>query len=342
MLKLLQASDMEMRADTYKYDEIRRVANEEAVDGVFLLGDFVYGGNYIRIAEEGDRRLNDILRISERDAENLAIYENIKKYGPDRLKEFLSASGIPEQVKNKVRAVLGAYSERKPEIDAVLRKLEANNKIIIRARAKTLEDILKKSEQDFKKIDNVLAGINADIYGVAGNHDPANIYGVMQNIIFVERQEEPIDFHGLKIAGAVNSYEQIVGLPEELFPHLGIDPSTSQAKQKIAEIGAEEFYSRNPEYQRLKGKKIDVLLMHKGVGSLAVEGDVNADYGAGIARIVQEAKPKIILCGHLQKVGWKTEENGFQGIRSSEKKFYILHIDESAKRIRKIVPYEFV
>ncbi len=40
MLKFLQASDMEMRNDPYKYEEIKRVANEEGVDVVCLLGDY--------------------------------------------------------------------------------------------------------------------------------------------------------------------------------------------------------------------------------------------------------------------------------------------------------------
>ncbi len=351
MVKILQASDIHIGNNPYRFKAIAELANKQAVDGVFLLGDFVRGGKYLAMALKGKKRESEILsrELTPRELENLEINREIQEQGLEGLTSTAVSEDIPLRARRRIKHLLDLYSERKDEIrasapryqQAVNRRLQE----LAKAAQETIQQIAEKSEEDYGVIDDILAEINAPVFGVAGNHDPLTVYG-MRNITFVERQEQPVELKGLRIVASVNSYEKISGTPQQLYPHLGIDRTEKELAQFIRRYGTEEdlerWYESNREWQRLRDlEDVDILLTHKGLDSLAESSEQsNHSFGSGVARFMRENQIPMAFCGHIHS-GLFTDEHGYQGLRSSDKRVYVVEINERTKEIDKIIVYKW-
>ena len=95
-------------------------------------------------------------------------------------------------------------------------------------------------------------------------------------------------------------------------------------------------------YQRLKDKKIDYLVCHKGPGLLAMEKktikkekvEINYGSGIGLNKILSSAKPKVVTAGHIHgkcRVG----RADCQYIGTSDTAFTVADVDAVKKEIVK-------
>lgn len=213
--------------------------------------------------------------------------------------------------------------------------------------------------QYFLTADNMLKKSKHKYLGVLGNHDP-NYVHQMQGIHWLDK-DGPVEVKGLKIAGAQNMPETeiIQQFPKDLYAGRERDKYISDIEKFIKETGTKEdldnFRKSNPVYQRLvketKEKTADILVAHTGIEKLALEErkdgqKIDWQYGAGLALWAKDKvlrkEPLIMMCGHVHPQPLYLNENGYQGLRASNERAYLVHVNTETKQIEQIDVYKRV
>ena len=104
---------------------------------------------------------------------------------------------------------------------------------------------------EIKAIDEVLKACKKPIYAVTGNHDPIFTYKLMENVHFLDR-EGSAAIGGINFAGTPSTYEMVPGILPVDYGHLG-------------DYNVDGNVADSPEYRRLSGESIDVLVTHCGL-----------------------------------------------------------------------------
>lgn len=366
VLKLLQASDVHEEDDVRmpRWRDVRSLANSSKVDIALLLGDF-FDEQDSMIAAELQKELSAACQqhFPKSMLKDVDVYNRLNRHvqevgGLERLKQAVEGPEVPDELRNEIKGLIGYFEANKnrikPSLDAFSRDKWLKDK-----HKKMADVISQEAGERYKRLDDLVGGIKAPVLGVRGNWEVDCVYD-MKKIQFVEKK--PVTIKGLTFAGAPNWYERLAALPAGLYAKHEWDPaSVDDMVNFIQNNGTQEDlekYVRNveagnplaipekikkklPTYARLENVKADVLLTHKGPGLMAVEGDKDLGSGFGLEHAMQKMKPKIVLGGHIHGKGFFTDEDGYQGLRSTDRRVYISHVDNSAKKILKIEVYKW-
>ncbi len=366
VIKLLQASDVHEEDDVRmpRWKAVRSLANSSKVDIALLLGDFFHTQDVV-IADELKKELSaeyqtHFPKSLLKDVQvHTDLVGSIKQVGGlENLKQAVEAPGVPEEMRKEIKGQIAYYEANK---DRIKNSLDAIGKDKwLQGKHKSIADIIsKEAGSRYKKLDELVGGIKAPVLGVRGNWEVDCVYD-MKKIQFVEKK--PVTVKGLTFAGAPNWYEALAHLPGELYSKHEWDPANPQGVvdfiQKNGTQEDLEKYVRNveagnplaipekmlkkfPTYARLENVKADVLLTHKGPGLMAMEGDEDRGSGYGLEHAMRKMKPSMVLGAHIHGKGLFTDEDGYQGLKSTDRRVYISHVDNSAKKILKIEVYKW-
>jgi len=364
IVKLLQASDIHEEDDVGlpMYHNLVELSNSENVDIALLLGDY-FGEQDLRLAKQHQQKIAQEIQnlLPEEVHHDITLHSIIEEQlgGLERAKSLLDSPEAPPEAKKQLVEYIEQYEARKDHIPASLAQVKKHEPTIQKYNEVMTADISNKAAQRYVRLDKVVAKFNAEVLGTRGNWELDPIYG-MKNIHFVEKK--PVTHKGLSFAAAPNWYEALANIPKELYQLAEHDPvSPQQMVEFIAQHGSEEdvnTYINNvkagdklgvpesvkallPVYRRLKGVKADILLTHKGPGWMATQGDKDYGSGMGLEMIMEEMKPKIVLGGHIHGRGLSSDEEVWHGVRSSDHRVYITHVDNQTKIIEQIDVYHW-
>ncbi|GEM_PF-2661656 len=363
MIKLLHFTDPHSEDDYIfsKFGYVRDVAKAEKVDGVLCGGDFLDDFDLPNMQAVYHGRHSDLVKlIPEKDSycldldwkvENSGGYEKLLMSGNAGLMRlaqgyaFFQSDIISAKQRNADRLKMNeVYIEI--SLNNVRKKLEPSNRL----RCAVL--------------DKIFGEMNCPVYAVPGNHDVDSFVNYdWKNLKFLD---DIADVKGLKIAAAPNWYElagvpfDFKGMEQDIF-HGGnvgeksheLDDILNYLRQQYPEQEVRELINQQiastSVFQRLYGKQFDVLLTHKGPHSFATEtrneGILNFGSGAGLEAIIEQAKPKTILMGHVhvplvatQKV---SDDYSYQGLRGSPNEFFVDYFDDNTKHLAKFESHKW-
>jgi hypothetical protein len=175
-------------------------------------------------------------------------------------------------------------------------------------------------------------------------------------MVFLEKLKNPVNINGILIAGALG-FHQKLNFQDEAFDQLfygntELGEPIKDMAEFIKQFGSKDdlkkFFENNINYRRLKDKKFDMLLAHKGPFGMSVDINDPNDYGLGpgkwgfdpgLAKIVEEKKP-IVLAGHVHLSEYYSDKPGYMEIRGSPNRSYLLHVNIDTKEIEQIDVYK--
>ncbi|MBD3362063.1 hypothetical protein GF358_04730 [Candidatus Woesearchaeota archaeon] len=348
----LQISDIHDKGDLSELEALVSFANETKPDVVVAAGDLSDGAVYQQLFLQANKKIIEAIDMPAEEKELVKyqqMHELVSKEGEEKVREHLqSVSGTAEEGEQMLEE-FKKYLSNKENIAKAINKFQeelGKNKETIAAENKKVFDTIK---QHLTGMNTKLGEIKSKKVGVRGNHDSDYVYK-MNNLHWLEK-DGPAEINGITFAGAPNTYEAIAGMPQQFYSKLEDDVPIQDINEFIKQFGTnedlEEFKQNNPVYQRLEkqlqGKSTDFLVTHKGIG----EFSQGFGYGAGLAlwvkdKIIQENKSPIILSGHIHGDELYSAEEGYQGLRSSNQKAYIMYIDSETKKIKQIDVYKKV
>ncbi len=366
LVKLLQASDIHEEDDKNlpRYHAIRALAEKEHVDALLLLGDF-FAEQDLKKSQTLEQKIGKELQgrfskevLADVQAHQI-VAQGVDQVGSvEQLQKLLKNPSLPEDKKKELSAALSHYDKNQQRIGKSIEKLN-NDPWLQQQEEGKLTHIIQEAAQRYSRLDAIFKDTKMPVLAVRGNWDLDPVYG-MKNVRFVEKEEKPIAIKGLTFVGAPNWYERLASLHPALYEQAEVDPvGPQEIAAFIEEHGTKEdleSYVRSvqakkpqfpsalknklPVYNRLQ-QKADILLTHKGPGLMAVEGKTNAGSGLGLEYALREkVKPTIILGGHMHR-GFFTDKEGYQALRSGDKKVYVSYVDNTTKKITKIIVYSW-
>lgn len=195
------------------------------------------------------------------------ITASVKKYGSEALVKH-----IEETERIDLSAVLEDLGEDKSK-----KVLEEAHKAF---RAYQVSEM--------KAIDEILKGCKKPIYAVTGNHDPIFTYQFMENVHFLDREGSAV-IGGLKLAGTPSTYEMVPGILPVDYGHL-------------RDYNVDGNVDSSPEYRRLNGQDIDVLVTHCGLVDRLQRDTMRGKKPDQIMyKIMKEKGVKVNLSGHFHE-----------------------------------------
>lgn len=346
MVKLTVTSDL--HGEEAKYLALVEHANQSDTNAVVVNGDFLdeldqeRGFKYQEsMSKIKFKYISDKERFDE--AIKLAhivqrIEANITQLGSkEKLAELvISNNKLDDKIKEELLLAVQNHESNKSRLEKLSKDIEEQEgDNLEKGEKESIKSFQEQTRKDIKSIDDILAGSQKPVYGVAGNHDPALVYE-MKNVRFLERTKT-VNIKGLRIAGNPSTYELPMGLPQELYSHLDRHGAMSDkdAEAVLLEKKIEELES----YQRLKDEEIDVLCLHKGVGNKMTSE--KSGYDPVAYRLVKEKRIPFILCGHFHS-GLIARANDILGIRSGPDTVYEVDINPETKQVNYIDIYKFV
>lgn len=378
VIKILQATDVHETdvENLPRYHKLNELMGE--ADLAYYGGDFFEVEHHLW-QEMVHGVLEDLVqRHSEETVRDWMFYGQVTHGGGvQELKSLLGSQELSEENRDQLEAVIGEYEQNRDRIEGNAKKIETDDEFR-RQNEQLLGNYAGKIREIYGRLADVMAEAPAPILVVRGNHDLDMIDEALDDLVQDGKVYRPDLADGavsvpgidLTFAGAMNWYEALRVVPGELYQTAEFDlfmtnkPESQQmwAKQALAFIqqyGTEDdvlqyvesvkrgdpwgvpdrVKEKLPVAQRLKGTKADVLLTHKGMGMFATSGDVDQGSGIGLDYVVKEMQPAIHLCGHVHGEGLVSEENGVQGVRSSDQKVYMLHVDEETKEVVQVDVY---
>jgi len=349
--KLLQVSDLHDKGDCREIDGLAQLVNETKPDSILAAGDIFDGIVYHKLFLEANEKIDSIINLTDEEkviSKIQPMYEQLRNMSEDEIKQKIQNLDKPEKEKKQIIENVQTYLENKEEINQIMDNLDSKIKNNQEKIAEINQEVINTIAQNMKKSDEELSKIKPKIIATRGDHETDIAY-LVKNIHWLEK-DGPVSVKGLTIAGAPNTYEQIKGIPEELYNKLEEDEPIKDIEEFIKQYGTkddlEKFKENNQTYQRLenqlKDKKADILVTHKGIDSFAGKWG----YGAGLALWVKEktidGKKPIILCGHEHSNPFYSNEHGYEGLRSNPERAYVLYVDTETKKIKEIDVYKKV
>lgn len=362
--KFLHSTDIHAYGDMKDLIAVKDLANSiNGLDAMLFTGDLFEGKFYLEKSWKCTKEIRKIVlgALSEADMQCITLHQKISEIGGEEaIKKALEQGEIPEQEKEGLTKILQMYEEKKPAIKNAFQKAaeseQKNQKQIVSMRQKTLEEMTAMIDKDIENMDAVLQDIKAPRYGVRGNHDPNAIY-TLQNMTFLERLKNPVNVKGISIAGALGFHQQLnfgdEAASELFYSGVEFEPCIADMAEFIKKFGNKDdlkkFFENNTNYRRLKDKKFDMLLSHKGPFDMSVDtydptdccglGPGKWGFGPGLAKIVEEKKP-IVLAGHVHLSEYYSDKPGYMEIRGSPNRSYLIHINTETKEIEQIDVYK--
>jgi len=348
----LQISDLHDKGDLSELEALVSFANQTKPDVLAIAGDLQDGLTYRQFFLEANQKIIESIDMPDEEKELVKyqqMHDLVSQEGEETVRENIEQLAQTHEKGKQIMGEFEKYLNNKENVENAINKfydeLEKNKESIEQENKKAFAKI----QQHLVGMNNKLGEIKAKKIGVRGNHDIDAIYSLDQ-IHWLEK-DGPAEIKGITFAGAPNTYEAIIGVPSEFYNALEDDPPTKDITEFIKQFGGDEdleaFKQNNPVYQRLEkqlqGKSTDILVTHKGIGEFAHE----YGYGAGLAlwvkdKIIQENKPTTILSGHIHGDELYSTTEGYQGLRSSNQKAYIIHMDSETKKIKQIEVYKKV
>lgn len=344
--KIFQFGDLH---DPRKYSSVRQFMQSRSdIDVGVFVGDCFEGKLYAEKFQEVLKtemgKLNN--NLTPDDAKLLQIAKIVQTNGGiEALEKALVENPDPE-LTDQISQIVDNYKQNEAQIQGVIQKqnkfVHDNKDKIQAAQKKSLEAVLGMAKKDAQAANKELSQVRQKIVGIPGNHDLVNIYEHLSAIHWLDKKG-PIKVGGLSFGGMINcgDKDRIVA-SEELYAHFEKDVPYERIEEFLKNNGSasdlKEFYANNPVVQRCKGQSIDCLVTHKGFDDFAGGFGVNA----GAKRAFETMKPKLQLCGHIHGQGLYDDRKGYQGLKSTEKYAYVIHVDNDTKEIEKIEVYKWV
>lgn len=359
MVRILNVSDTHSD-DPSKFKYIVKVANSQRADAVVHAGD-VLGKReqhrYAIVYHESNDRFMDWLPSEHRHIMrvNLEVEQN---GGIDAIKEASD--------ENKDLQVLAErYDIYRSQIDALNKRYKSLGEFNDAWTKRDLEKASKKLDKEmfyvFARLDSALSGCKCPVYFVRGNWDTDRFMNYKwKNLKFLSGV---VNVKGINVAGAPNWNEKVPPIPKSDYKNMEEDLmsggnysehsrefETRMNKELLREENQKLTYEKivqkildgNAVYKRLKGKKIDYLVCHKGPGFLATEKkiikkkeeQVNYGSGIGLEHIIRGSKPKVISAGHIHgKCRIGRFDDGGQYVCTSDKAFTVADVDAATKQV---------
>jgi Icc-related predicted phosphoesterase len=325
----------------YNLEAVIDLSKKEKVDIVLNAGDLVDAWQYV------NRHLKRIQEavLSEEEAEvliqNQGIAQWVAKEGEENIRKVLE--NMPSEENQKILSELEKYISNKDAFLAAAAKFKKGmENPSEEIKTKTLEEIAGH----ISMIDKKLKEFEAPVISVAGNHDPDFVYE-MKNTHYLEKKGA-VNARGLTIDGTPNTNEIVPHLPEEFYRKEN-DDFHPDVEGFIEQFGTEEdlqnFKTNNAVYKRMK--KADLVLAHKkpqrfSVDSEGQDMDTQFGYGAGLMQIIKDTNPSVILSGHTHGREFFSTECGYEMLRASHQRAYVLEINTETKQIERIKVYRRV
>ncbi len=359
MVRILDVSDTHSD-DSSKFKYIVNVANSQRADAVIHGGD-VLGQKelhrYAMVYHESNDRFMGWLPSEHRHIMRVDL--EVKQNGGIDMIKALSDENDDLQI------LAERYDIYKPQIDSLKKRYASLREFNDAWTKRDIERASKKNDEEMfyvcARLDNVLDNCKCPVYFVRGNWDTDRFVKYKwKNLKFLSGV---VNINGVNVAGAPNWNEQVPPIPDSDYKGREKDlmfggnysehsrefearMNEELVREENRELTREEIIKKilndNPVYTRLKGKRIDYLVCHKGPGALATEVKIKnnepklVNYGSGIGleSILRSAKPKVISAGHIHgkcRVG--RMKNAYQYVGTSDKAFTVSDIDAVTKQI---------
>lgn len=355
--KLLQVSDSHDRGDLLELEAVVNLERETKPTATVFIGDITDGLRYRDMFVNAQKEVFTSVDMPTEEKQAAIKYSMVhalvEEEGEEKIRNEINTAPDLEN-RDQIRETFESYVKNKDAIQKILRKFHSDfGQKITDANKKILETILTEAAETDKKIGEM----KSKILAVRGNHDLDSCYS-MKRIHWLEK-DGPVDLQGLLVAGAPNTMHHVKGIPAQLYSTLEEDIPISDIEKFIKETGTKEdienFKKNNPVYQRLttqlQGRTADMLVTHIGLGTLALEErkdgqKIDWGYGAGLALWVKDKvlkkEPLIMLSGHVHSQPLYVKEHGYQGLRSSNERAYVIHVNTETKQIEQIDVYKKV
>ncbi|MCX6708699.1 MAG: metallophosphoesterase [Candidatus Woesearchaeota archaeon] len=359
MVRILNVSDTHSD-DPSKFKYIVDVANSQRADVVIHAGD-VLGQKelhrYAVVYHEGNDRFMDWLPSEHRHIMRVDL-EVKQNGGIDAIKEASDED-------KDLQVLAERYDIYKPQIDALTKRYKSLGEFNAAWTKRDIERASKKLDEEmfyvFARLDNALGGCKCPVYFVRGNWDTDRFMNYKwKNLKFLNGV---VNVKGINVAGAPNWNEVVHPIPGSDYKNRETDlmfggdqPGSNEFKDwvkkeaTLKELANLENRNEIPPrllnklsvYNRLKDKKIDYLVCHKGPSFLATEKKiikkkeelVNYGSGIGLEQIIRDSKPTVISAGHIHgksRIG--RFDDGGQYVCTSDKAFTVSDIDAVTKQV---------
>ena len=357
MVRILNVSDTHSD-DPSKFKYIVNVANSRRADAVIHAGDVL--GNreqhrYAVVYHESNDRFMDWLPSEHRHIMrvNLEVEQN---GGIDAIKEASDED-------KDLQVLAERYDIYKPQIDSLKKRYKSLSEFNAAWTNRDIERASKKLDEEmfyvFARLDTALGGCKCPVYLVRGNWDTDRFMNYKwKNLKFLNGV---VNVKGINVAGAPNWNELVPPIPKSDYEGREKDlmfggnysehgrefearMEEELVREENQELTREKIVQKilddNAVYTRLKDKKIDYLVCHKGPSFLATEKKiikkkeelVNYGSGIGLNEILRSAKPKLISAGHIHgkcRIG----RADCQYIGTSDKAFTVADINPVTKQV---------
>lgn len=364
-----------------RFKGIVNLANQVKVDGMLLIGDFFDKQDVALSQFLRQRNLPKIRerleKYTPKEKENFGIAYGLYQQlgGLEGAKRRVNSPDLPDEERKNILELIKLYEANQVEIDKLWKEHAEWSRDL---EQKVTKKVLAESKKRYEGLDKILTKYAGPVLGIRGNWETDSAYeaNVMKKLKLVEKEKSPVKIKGLSFVGAPNWYEAVVGkggLPigvYEKMEHDFVDPEEDDDPKSTAEQVAtfikkhapDEFdryvanvnaggnpkdipvaaLEKHPVYARLKNKA-DVLLTHKGPDKMALRQDgFNTRSGWCLEHAVENnVQPSIILGGHIHGKGLYDDSNGYQGLRSSDRRVYVTTIDDVSKKITQIDVYKW-
>ncbi|MBI5065479.1 hypothetical protein HZA97_04520 [Candidatus Woesearchaeota archaeon] len=344
--KIFQFGDLH---DPRKYSAVRQFmqSRSDINVGVFV-GDAFEGKTYAEKYQEALKKEMSGLKnnLSPDEAKLLQIAQMVQANGGIENLEKALIENKDSELNEQISQLVGVYRQNEDKIQVAAQKqnkfVHDNKDKIQAAQKKTLEAVLGMAKKDAQAANKELSQVKQKIVGIPGNHDLVNIYEHLSAIHWLDKKG-PIKVGGLSFGGMINCGDKDRIVPsEELYAHFEKDVPYERIEEFLKSNGSasdlKEFYENNAVVKRCKGQSIDCLVTHKGFDGFAGGFGVNA----GAKKAFETMKPKLQLCGHIHGAGLYDDTKGYQGLKSTEKYAYVIHVDNDTKEIEKVEVYKWV
>ncbi|MDP4012838.1 MAG: metallophosphoesterase [Candidatus Nanoarchaeia archaeon] len=313
-MRLVHVTDL--HTDLKKYERAVNYVNSSGADGLIITGD-----------------LTDRNSVTYPQAYKEAVMKaKVKNASPevsDLMKQHDFLVGKNVEMKKK-----GATDEDLEDLIGEFQILESK---IEKALEPIRGEIDKSALQLFRnyqvseaqEVDEILGGAKSTVLAVLGNHDPYFLPEVMENIHFLDRAGS-VELSGLRFAGTPSTYEMVRGIPMNDYTHLGDYVVDGQV-------------SESPEYNRLKGQKIDVLATHTTLLDRLTKDTMRGKKPDQVMlRILQESGAKLNLGGHFHEPS-QGRVSDILNLNPGDGQIYDMEIEKvnGAARVKKLIIYGF-
>jgi len=169
--------------------------------------------------------------------------------------------------------------------------------------------------------EEILSGIQTDVYGVTGNNDARFIKDVVNSVKFTDLEGRLVENGPFTILGANNTnYPE-----EEAFP--GALAQFAFPSDDDADLEKSVAYQK---YNIGKTKKkANIFLLHGPPNSVEMRGK-HDNSAKGISKLIEEHKPDLVECGHFHSARIVTKD-GVTYARTSPNIYFEHHFNDGGR-----------